>query len=186
MTTLPDIAITGKLRAGKDTVADYLMERYGYARYAFGDGVKDDFHRKNPAVPLHPKPRAAYQEHGQMMREKYGHDVWVVRTMSQIAARKDGRPIVITDVRQPNELIWVKSSGYVVIRVNATDGLRILRAVESRDHFHYADLMHETEKHIDGFTVDYEINNNGDLFDLYSQIDDIIVRARREHRNPRA
>lgn len=59
MPTLPNIALTGKLRAGKDTVAEYLMERYGYARYAFGDGVKDDFHRENPAVPRHPKPRAA-------------------------------------------------------------------------------------------------------------------------------
>ncbi|MDT2278152.1 hypothetical protein [Paenibacillus larvae] len=57
MPTLPNIALTGKLRAGKDTVAEYLMERYGYARYAFGDGVKDDFHRKKSRSP--PPPEAA-------------------------------------------------------------------------------------------------------------------------------
>ena len=35
------LGITGKKGSGKDTTAEYLIERYGYIRFAFGDKVKE-------------------------------------------------------------------------------------------------------------------------------------------------
>ena len=35
------LGICGKKRSGKDTAGEYLIENYGYVRYAFGDPVKD-------------------------------------------------------------------------------------------------------------------------------------------------
>ena len=35
------LGICGKKRSGKDTAGEYLIQKYGYVRYAFGDPVKD-------------------------------------------------------------------------------------------------------------------------------------------------
>lgn len=37
MSTLPNIGLIGRLRSGKDTLADYLAAKYGYTAFAFGD-----------------------------------------------------------------------------------------------------------------------------------------------------
>lgn len=83
---------------------------------------------------------------------------------------------VISDLRQPNEIERCRSEGYVIIRINAPDGVRIQRAVDSNDAFNYADLKHETESHVDSFAVDYDVSNDRDLAHLYAQIDAIIEK----------
>jgi len=35
------IGLCGKKRVGKDTVADYLVEKYGFVKYSFGQPIKD-------------------------------------------------------------------------------------------------------------------------------------------------
>lgn len=70
--TIPNVGLLGKLRSGKDQVAAYLTSNYGYTRFAFGDELKDDFHRTYPDIPREPKPRAGYQEYGQRMRKERG------------------------------------------------------------------------------------------------------------------
>ena len=35
------VGICGKKRSGKDTAGEYLIEKYGYVRYAFADPVKE-------------------------------------------------------------------------------------------------------------------------------------------------
>ncbi|MFD1270642.1 dephospho-CoA kinase, partial [Paenibacillus motobuensis] len=129
MSTLPNLGLIGKLRAGKDIVAAYLAERYGYTRFAFGDALKDDFHRRYPEIPREPKPRAGYQFHGQFMREHVDEGIWIDACLSQITDFiRDGYDIdsfgrgvshraVITDCRQPNEFSALKAAGYSLIRV---------------------------------------------------------------------
>ena len=35
------IGIYGKKRSGKDTIANFLCEKYGFIKYGFGDPIKD-------------------------------------------------------------------------------------------------------------------------------------------------
>ena len=35
------IGITGKKRSGKDTISDFLVEKYGFVKYGFADPIKD-------------------------------------------------------------------------------------------------------------------------------------------------
>ncbi|WP_149093398.1 adenylate kinase [Paenibacillus terrae] len=177
MTTLPDIGLLGRLRSGKDEVARYLSDNYGYMQFAFGDELKADFHRRYPEIPRESKPRAGYQAHGQLMRALVDEDIWVRRCLVEVKrayyAHLDFRA-VISDVRQPNEYDALKSAGYVLIRVEAPDAVRIDRAIKSGDVFNYADLVHGTETALDGLVADFTVDNSGSLDALHAQIDEIM------------
>ncbi|MDQ0168741.1 adenylate kinase [Paenibacillus tundrae] len=181
MTALPNIGLIGRLRSGKDTAADYLASKYGYTAFAFGDELKRDFHRRYREIPRNPKPRVGYQMHGQLMREYYGEGVWVDACFENVDAHKlsfsdpDNVPAVITDTRQLNEAVRLKSAGYVLIRVEAPEALRIQRAIKSGDRFNLRDLTHGTETALDGFSADFTVTNDGDLAHLYRQIDEIVA-----------
>ncbi|MDR9852919.1 adenylate kinase [Paenibacillus sp. VCA1] len=177
-THLPNIGLIGKLRAGKDEVARYLAEIYDYTRFAFGDALKDDFHRRYPEIPREPKPRAGYKFHGQFMREHLYEDIWIRRCLAEVKRQYYGSldfRAVITDVRQLNEAQALKSAGYTLVRVTAPDTVRIDRAIKSGDKFDYGDLMHGTETALDGFPADFTVDNGGTLDRLYAQIDEIMA-----------
>jgi dephospho-CoA kinase len=175
--TLPNIGICGGLRSGKDTVGDYISQNYGYTQFAFGDELKNDFHRRYPEIPRDPKPRIGYQTHGQLMRRLIDEDIWVWKCFAEIKrvyyAHIPFRA-VITDLRQPNEYDRCRAESYVIIRIKAPETLRIGRAIQSADTFNLRDLTHDTESHVDSFTVDYEIVNDGTLAELYAKVDAIM------------
>lgn len=181
--SLPPIALTGRLRSGKDEVAKYLVEKYGYTRFAFGDELKNDFHRRYPEISREPKPRIGYQNHGQLMRALIGEDVWVRKCFDSINTQHYRRGqceepplrVVITDLRQPNEYERCRTEGYVIIRVTCPDDIRIERARAAGDSFTDEDLRHETEQHVDTFAVDVEIDNSGSLDELYAQVDEVMA-----------
>lgn len=164
------IAICGRMRSGKDTVAAYLVEHYDFVPFAFGDGIKSVCRELFPEqVANGKKPRALLQGVGQAMRS-VDPDVWIKRTMCEIGASYPFN-VVITDLRQPNEYERLYSEDYVIIRVNTSDDVRIDRMRSAGDTFDLADLTHDTEQYVDMFTVHYELNNNGSVRDLYEQID---------------
>lgn len=176
------IAITGKARSGKTELSHYAWMLYGFKEFDFSAVLKDEFHRLFPHIPRDPKPRAYYQKFGQWLRE-IDPDIWVKMTMAKVheycfedALNKvNHKPkVLVNGVRQPNEYQRLKDEGFTFIRVNTSDGLRIDRAKSEGDVFAEADLAHETESHIDTFEVDYEINNNDELIQLYGQFDKIM------------
>nr|WP_240514758.1 hypothetical protein [Bacillus cereus] len=144
--------------------------------------LKDEFHRLFPHVPRDPKPRAYYQKFGQWLRE-IDPDIWVKMTMGNVHEycfedslnKVNHKPkVLVNGVRQPNEYQQLREEGFIIIRVNTSDDLSIGRAEKAGDVFTEADLEHETESHIDTFEVDYVINNNGELIQLYGQFDKIM------------
>ncbi|MFF2886667.1 hypothetical protein [Paenibacillus sp. NPDC057967] len=186
MTPLPNIALTGHLRSGKDEIGNRLCQRYGYARFAFGDGIKDVCRRLYPdqftdEAGNDVKPRALLQGVGQALRY-YDPDVWARQCFDKIAWDEDGGPYVITDLRQPNEYHRCRAEGFVIIRVKAPSGLRIQRAAAGGDVFDYGDLTHETEQYVDSFDVDYESINDGTLDELYAKVDAIMDVIASEYR----
>lgn len=172
------IALTGKLRSGKDVVANYLMEYYGFAKFAFGNALKRYAHEI--FGDFNGKPRKLYQTFGQLMRQ-IDSDIWVKKCFEEIERyRKQANLIgmdvllVITDLRQPNEYEKCKREGFKIIRVNCDDDIRLKRAIQQGDIFNEEDFYHETETYISQFDVDFEIWNNSTLDVLYKQVDTIM------------
>lgn len=180
--TYPDIAITGLLRSGKNAVADYLTQNYGYTQFAFGDELKRYYHEL--FGPSETKPREGYQTFGQFCRER-DPDIWVRKCFEDIGLWRAGYEYlynspfraVISDLRQPNEYVRCRSEDFVIIRVTAPEALRIDRAIKSADTFNLRDLTHETESHVNTFAVDYEIVNDGSLAELYAKVDEVMRKV---------
>lgn len=180
------IAITGKMRAGKDTVYLNLENEiqkalldlpegasYGVKQFAFGDSLKEKARAEYPSeFENGAKPRRILQEFGQSMRATKGQDVWVNFVDEKVKAFENEREVsvsFITDVRQQNEFDYVRSNGYYTIKVVASDDTRISRMKELGDNFSLEDLSHETELNIDSYHVDYIITTDDESIPVQAQ-----------------
>lgn len=176
------IAICGQLRAGKDEVANRIYHTHDYfEKLAFGDALKRLYHELLPWVPTEPKPRAGYQQFGQLAREQFGEDIWIRHAERMLAfydrhKRYDG--VVLSDLRQPNEYEWARLNGWTIVRVTAPDELRLARAKSAGDQFDAKDLAHDTEQHVNKFQVDYDIWNAFSVDELYAKVDAMMSELR--------
>ena len=126
------LSLSGYAGAGKDTFAAFLIQDFGFKRYAFADTLRTALEILDPGVVAwgqytslrrlvrtygwevvkrdHPEVRKMLQVLGtEVGRELLGEDIWVEATFKKIKAEGAER-VVITDCRFPNELAWVKVS----------------------------------------------------------------------------
>lgn len=176
--TSPIVGLIGHKQAGKDTLAAYLVAGHGYTRVAFADALKRVTLKLNPwvAVPVGhshhfrkladlvrelgwdgakqiPEVRVFLQELGVAVRDE-DEDFWVRTAMAKMPSDS---PVVVTDVRFPNEVTAVSAQGSIV-RVTRHD------ADEAAAHD-----PHISEHALDGYEADLTVDNNGSLDDLETQ-----------------
>lgn len=178
MTNAFQIALTGKMRSGKDSVGEILTSFYDFNRFAFGDGIVKTAQKLYPAQFLGEKPRQLLQDFGQYC-VSIDKDVWVNYLFREMLFHEIDPvvdSVVITDLRQPHEYQKLKESGFVIIRVNCPDEIRKKRILEAGETFSEERFNHETEQHVDSFEVDFEIDNSGTLFDLSQQVTEILEK----------
>lgn len=116
------IGLTGYAGSGKDFTARVLIEKYGFERIAFADGIKDVLYELNPYVATNehfltplaqivdaegwdvakqkPDVRQMLQRLGVAARTYIGANIWVDAVFNKM---ETGKKYVITDVRFPNE-----------------------------------------------------------------------------------
>lgn len=175
------IAVVGKMRSGKDTLAKFFIDNDNSNQIAFGDEIKKVAKTYFPEIVAKGKPRKLYQDIGQQFRAIDPH-VWVKaldRTINNLQAVGETN-FVISDVRQMNEYEYLKANGFTVIKVECADELRKERIIQSGDIFEPNDFYHETETTVDIIPFDYLVTNNTTLLDFYDQIQDIYNELRGE------
>lgn len=128
------ISLTGLIGSGKDTVADYLVDEYGFTRDAFASTVKDvlaavfswdremlegrtksareqrnqvdEWWANRLELPEF-TPRWAMQHIGtDVFRQHFHDDIWIAALENRLSKHKGH--VVITDARYPNELEMVR------------------------------------------------------------------------------
>ncbi|GGM78190.1 hypothetical protein GCM10012275_56050 [Longimycelium tulufanense] len=186
---LPHIALVGSARSGKDTVAQHLLTRYGYVRVALADPVRDALLIINPLVAtttgevgrlaelvaahgweevktLVPEARRLMQVLGtDVVRALIDPDAWVriaIRTAEKHHAA--GQPVVVSDVRYPNEADAFRTHGYLLVRIT--------RPGHRSDDAHSSETTHHT------IDCDVELTNTT-VTALTAQVDQLI--AQHEH-----
>ena len=174
------IGLCGKMRSGKDTVADRLYFEHDFEMpLAFGDSLKHYAHQIFPDVPKEPKPRELYQFMN-VMRD-YDPDVWVKHLADTVEFFEDKRStsgIVVTDARQPNEVEWLRANGFVIVKVEADEAARIERIKAQGESVAEEALRHKTELFVDEIEADYTIPNLGTLNELYTKVDELLAEIK--------
>jgi dephospho-CoA kinase len=171
------IALTGEMRSGKDTVGKFLVEEYGFERFAFGDGIVKTTKKLFPDLYKHGKPRKLLQDFGQFCVAQ-DKNVWINYLFKEmlwndIDPLEDN--VVITDLRQPHEYEKLVESGFTIVRVNTKPEIRKQRIIASGEKFNPETFNHETEKHVRTFEVDWELYNNGTHDELIHQVKNMIT-----------
>ena len=156
------IAVSGKMGAGKTTLAQHFVDKYGFKRTAFAKALKDyaiDIFMLSEEDVFGKKKRALLQDFGQKMRE-IDELVWINQLLADVEGNEK---VVVDDVRYENEYSAMIKEGYLMIRINAPEKLRKERL---GDKFQNAD--HESETSLDNESFDIYIDNIGSVESLYA------------------
>lgn len=172
------IGLSGYAQSGKDTIANHLVEHYGYTKVSFADPIREALYKLNPYVRvgdmpptalamavdhlgwedlkrLSPDTRELLQRLGtEVGREMFGKDFWVNQAM--LKAREHDN-VVFADVRFPNEVEAILEASGDVWRVCKTDVEAVNR--------------HVSETALDSYKFNREIQNTGSLEQLYTIVD---------------
>lgn len=184
------IGICGKKRAGKNTLASLLVELRPYQQLALADGVWDvllaadpiidqcvgwrlsqvvAFSGKEAAKQEFPEVRSLLQRLGtDGVRKVIGESTWIDVADKKVKAYlSQGVPVIVTDLRFPNEAEWVRSSGGTVIKIERSGEFVDTTGGDG----------HESESFIEQLDADFTVYNNGDLNKLretaYALLSDI-------------
>jgi hypothetical protein len=173
------IGLTGYAQSGKDTVANILVNNYGYTRVAFADKIREFLYETNPMYdsivgePLFvrakvdrdgweeakksPHIRRLLQTSGVAARKVFGENFWVQQALKDVHFEGN---YVITDVRFTNEADIIKKYDNAQLwrvkrlGVDAVNG-------------------HVSERELDGYPVDQIFINNTTIEDL-----ELLVKTR--------
>ncbi|MFD6638340.1 hypothetical protein ACFWDN_21265 [Micromonospora chalcea] len=174
----PLVGMMGRARAGKDTVAARLVEAHGFRRYAFADALKEAALIADPivipvdtvggSVRLSEVVAGAGWEAAKEVREvrrtlqQFGigirhlqPDFWVRVVMDEVTHRTG--PVVITDVRFPNEATAIRNAGGILVRV-------IRPGQDESD-------QHVSEVALSDTPADFTLQNDSELYTLLRNVD---------------
>jgi len=151
------IGISGKMGAGKDTLANILVDLYPQLvvhkfaqpirdemRKRFGLNSEDLEFRKN-TMRVEGK---LIREHMQTIGDKYRAIDKNFFVLAMISRRS--HYIVISDVRFNNEAEWIRKEGGIIINIERDNPNAIL-------------TEHVSEDGLDEHYIDYKIDNNGSI-----------------------
>lgn len=181
-----NIAIAGRKRSGKDTAAAHLVEEFGYVRHGFADPLKEaalkldpivdadgddygvDFYRLSTIIEwvgwekakdTYPEVRQILQRLGdEAGRQVHGEETWVRNLLRRAeSANAEGHPVVVPDVRYPNEAELLREAGFLVVRVD-------------RPGYGSPTPGEHASERVERLAVDRVIVNDGSLNQLYAAI----------------
>lgn len=170
------IGITGKARSGKDEIAKHLWAQHCFTRIALADPLKlaaqaafrlGHQHIFNDAlkeIAVHPwglSPRQIFQKTGDIYKEAFGEDFWIKRWCLSYDMFRETDNVVVPDIRFDEEATVICALGGTLIRVVRGDGL----AGAGGQHCSEAGIT---------TPVDFTINNDGSLEDLWWEVDRIV------------
>lgn len=175
------------MQSGKTTVAEFLDLQHDYVRISFATPLKEmvrtllmcggystaqaDMMLKGELKETGllwggKSPRYLLQTLGtEWGRQLIDPDIWVQVCLDH--ANKLGCPVVIDDVRFPNEFQAIKDEGGVMVKI-----IRPLKHIT---------IMHQSEGALNACEFDYTITNDGTVEDLKKKVYDAIFNKDFEH-----
>jgi hypothetical protein len=206
------VGISGFIGCGKSTVADQLTDQFGFRKDSFATSLKDavasmfDWPRNmiegdtkhsrewreqvdewwatKLGIPNF-SPRLALQLIGtDSLRNHFNEGIWFMTLENRIRKNPDLH-VVISDVRFPNEVEFIKSQGGIMVRVDrgpspvwyetammANKGNSLAKEAMTKTY----SSAHFSEWAWVGSKFDYVVNNNDTLESLDRQVYEIVKK----------
>lgn len=177
------LAFSGKMRSGKGEAMRYLNEKY------FGDSAKII----NFADPLYElcamiqhycgfpieKDRDLLQYIGTNYGRKYNPNVWIERLFKDMDAKYSFNTVMVGDARFINEMDACRIHGIPVIKIQASDEIRLSRGADPDKLNHASELDMDIYKDYDFIVV-----NDGTKQEFQDKLDivfgDILTKLTKE------
>ena len=194
------IGLSGKMKSGKDTVADILVRDYGFTKLNFADPLKkcvaeifgwdiSDMYDQKFKATIDPfweiSPRQALQSFGtdicrdvlpRKIKEMFGttvswyNNIWVRRLERELLKNPD-KDYVICDVRFTNEANFIESFGAMP---HSSIFSLMIRIDASYKGYSISKQEHISETALDNYSFSRRIENNKDVKHLENRIHTMI------------
>ncbi|MDR2676605.1 MAG: AAA family ATPase [Endomicrobium sp.] len=113
------VGLTGFCCSGKDTIAIYLTEKYGYEHYSLSDVIREMMVR----ISVEPS-RENMISWGNQLRKNEGNGILARKVLENNRLSSN---CCITSIRHPDEVIELKKSNFILVNVDATRHIRFSR-----------------------------------------------------------
>jgi len=168
------IGLTGKPRAGKDTIANYIAKKYGFIKLNISDLLAEILLQKKI------KPtKKALSDLGETLRKKDKHFLGLLLTKKIIALKKKTKKekFIISGFRSIEEINAVKkkTKKFFLIKVNAPLSIRFKRKTKDENLKQFIE-REKKELYSKGMLkvfkkADFSISNNKTKKELFKKID---------------
>ena len=178
------IGLLGKKHVGKDTVAEYMTNKYGVMTYALAEPLKEmvgmlfnlDYEQMHGELKevvderWGCTPRHMFQTIGTEICRKQLHnyipnvkenEFWLMK-FEQWLSDNEYMYICVTDLRVKNEIDFIKKLGGKIIYIER----------ETKEKDVHSSEMYEVQES----DYDFHIINNGTLDELYEKVDEIMEK----------
>jgi hypothetical protein len=126
-------------------------------------------------------PRWVLQYWGtEVCRKAFHDDIWIAALEARLSRRSDNT--VISDVRFPNEITSIRNAGGKIVWVKRgilpywyDSAVAANQQVHSAMAYLQAQGVHVSETAWVGTQFDYEIDNNGTIDELYTNIKNLVL-----------
>lgn len=169
------IGLTGNAHSGKDAVAEHLRRHHEFFRMAFADPLREglktlfgfgDWHfsegKEEKVVWIGKSTRQLMQSLGtEWGRDLVDQDLWC-RHMALRIRQRQGRSVVISDVRFLNEARLILDNGWQIWRISRP-------GAQTTAH-----CDHRSEQEQRRIVSHHDLINDGTLEQLFEKVDTII------------
>lgn len=184
------LGLCGYAGCGKDTAAQVLIDEFHFQRVAFADPIKQALLALDPYVPGEdgsfvrlsdfsegqewsavkedPEVRRLMQIIGtEVGRNLFDPDIWVKLAEAKLASTLSVGHTVVTDVRFPNEARLIRKQGGQLVRITRPDFGPVNE--------------HVSDRASENWTYDHQIENDGDIDQLYQKFRELVANLQAEH-----
>ena len=167
------LAFAGLMRSGKDTAANYMVEKYGATNMKFADPLYDILHYAQDRCGLAKvKDRKFLQWIGtEWGRETINQNIWVDQLFKDAA--RISTPIVVSDARFTNEFRSLQAAGFKVVKIDRDPVARLGHEPNATEEAQ----AHASEKDVHTYTLfDAVVWNDGTIEDLHKKVDQLTFK----------
>lgn len=179
------IGITGTLGAGKGTIVSYLVQEKEFSHYSVRDFLIHEINARQLPVNRDSMTSVANE-----LRARHKPSYLVDQLYEKALA--ENRNTIIESIRTPGEVSSLKSkSEFYLLAVDANPEIRyqrIRKRNSETDHISYETFLANEEREMESEDpykqnlkkckqmADYVLNNDGDLENLYQQLETFLKR----------